>query len=598
MCGIAGTIGGRSRSDDVGRMIEILGHRGPDGDGIYTDPDGKAVLGHRRLSIIDTSDAGRQPMASADGRYVITYNGEVYNYLELRRELESSYRFTTRTDTEVVLAAYERWGEDCLDRFVGMFSFVIWDEIEKVAFAARDRFGVKPFYYSVRGDGTFVFASEIKAIHAAGVPKLINDAIWATFLTYGVLDHSDKCFWQDIASLPGGHCLLWKNGTLTVRKWYEIFEKTGIDFDTRPDREVSEEYLALMRNSVGIRFRSDVPVGINLSGGVDSSALLAIVDQIHSNDQNVNAFTFVTGAKDYDELPWVEAMLKETGHPLIVSTLSSVEVPSLAEQVQFHQDEPFGGLPTLAYAKLFSTARNYGSIVLLDGNGMDEQWGGYDYYFSNPNCIEPGLVQGTTESPTRPNCLIPEFRKLATAVEFPSVYPEKLRNLQIRDAFQTKIPRALRYNDRISMMSSVELREPFIDHRLFELALRQAPNRKTNGKQGKVMLRKLVQELVPRTISTAPKRALQTPQREWLRGELRDWAHSMVLGAIASFGGSWLSVPMVKSAWEDFVMGRGDNSFFVWQWISLGLLTTSVSNLGHRNETHQNATQRESSAIQ
>ncbi|HNU06278.1 MAG TPA: hypothetical protein PKO33_00850, partial [Pyrinomonadaceae bacterium] len=248
-------------------MIEILGHRGPDGDGIYTDPDGKAVLGHRRLSIIDTSDAGRQPMASADGRYVITYNGEVYNYLELRRELESSYRFTTRTDTEVVLAAYERWGEDCLDRFVGMFSFVIWDEIEKVAFAARDRFGVKPFYYSVRGDGTFVFASEIKAIHAAGVPKLINDAIWATFLTYGVLDHSDKCFWQDIASLPGGHCLLWKNGTLTVRKWYEIFEKTGIDFDTRPDREVSEEYLALMRNSVGIRFRSDVPVGINLSGG-------------------------------------------------------------------------------------------------------------------------------------------------------------------------------------------------------------------------------------------------------------------------------------------------------------------------------------------
>ncbi len=590
MCGIAGTIGGRSRSDDVGRMIEILGHRGPDGDGIYTDPDGKAVLGHRRLSIIDTSDAGRQPMASADGRYVITYNGEVYNYLELRRELESSYRFTTRTDTEVVLAAYERWGEDCLDRFVGMFSFVIWDEIEKVAFAARDRFGVKPFYYSVLGDGTFVFASEIKAIHAAGIGRSANTKTWATYLSYGAYGDPADTFWANVLSLPGGHSLRLRDGDIRIRKWYDLHEKVGNDFDRRTEAEVEDEYKSLMFESVKLRFRSDVPVGVSLSGGIDSSTLLGIIDLVQGDNPNVRAYTFVTGDDRYDELPWVERMIAGTGHPLEICRLDAMDVPRLAESVHWNQDEPFGGVPTLAYAKLFESARAGGSIVLLDGNGMDEQWAGYDYYSPALNGSEPPVVQGTTDSAVRANCLTKEFRDLAEQVGTPQIFPDKLRNLQLRDSLYTKIPRAMRFNDRVSMRSSVELREPFLDHRLFELALRQPAERKIAGTTGKVMLRRMARELIGEKLSEAPKRALQTPQREWLRGELKDWAESMIRSAIFELGGYWLIADQLIAEWDRFVRGESDNSFYVWQWISLGLLTTSVSNLGHGIGSHRTAT--------
>lgn len=577
MCGIAGTIGDGARTDDVRRMIEIIGHRGPDGDGIYADPDGQAVLGHRRLSIIDTSDAGRQPMSSADGRYVITYNGEVYNYLELRRELESSYRFTTRTDTEVVLAAFERWGEDCLDKFVGMFSFVVWDQREKTAFAARDRFGVKPFYYSVRNDGSLIFASEIKAIHAAGIERAPNLRTWAAFLSFGSCDNSSGSFWENIRSLRGGHCLRFKNGQTTIRKWYDLHESIGDQFDRRAEDEVAEEYMALVRESVKLRFRSDVPVGINLSGGIDSSTLLGVVDRVQGDNANVAAYTFVTGDERYDELPWVETMIAGTGHPLRTCRLDAGDVPRLAESVQWHQDEPFGGIPTLAYARLFETAREDGSIVLLDGNGMDEQWAGYDYYRTASIGSDPGVVQGTSESPVRPECLTRELSEMAEPFVTPGIFSDKLRNLQLRDTFYTKIPRAMRFNDRVSMRSSVELREPFLDHRLFELALRQPADRKVSQSSGKVMLRTMVRGLIGDRLAEAPKRALQTPQREWLRGELRDWATEMIRTAICEVGGTWLVPERLVEEWDRFLRGESDNSFYIWQWISIALMSRSTN---------------------
>ncbi len=322
----------------------------------------------------------------------------------------------------MILAAFQKWGEGCLERLIGMFAFVIWDEKAKSAFAARDRFGVKPFYYHLKHDGTFVFASEIKAIHAAGVPRNINERAWANYLTYGLYDHSTETFWQDIYSLPGGHFLKLRDGRIRISKWYDLHERVGNGYDQRPESEVEEEYSALMRESVKLRFRSDVPVGVNLSGGIDSSTLLGLIDRVQGDNANVNAFTFTTGDERYDELPWVRQMLADTGHPLIVSELTAAEVPDLAASVQFHQDEPFAGLPTLAYAKLFETARKNGSIVLLDGNGMDEQWAGYDYYSSSFNGGQPSLVQGTKESPVRPECLTPEFQALASPAEFPRLF--------------------------------------------------------------------------------------------------------------------------------------------------------------------------------
>ncbi|HWM90774.1 MAG TPA: asparagine synthase (glutamine-hydrolyzing) [Thermoanaerobaculia bacterium] len=565
MCGIAGIFGTEASRLDA--MVGCLGHRGPDGRGVHSDPAGCAALGHTRLSIIDLSDDGLQPMSDPSGRWWIVFNGEIYNYLELRSELASSWEFRTKTDTEVLLAAYAVWGERCMERLIGMFVFLLWDARERRLFAARDRFGVKPLYVHEK-DGALLVASEIKALHAAGVAARPDATAWASYLAHGLHDHSERTFWESVRALPPGHALTWQDGRTSVSPWYDLSCRVGPETDTRGDAEVREEYRALLEESVRLRFRSDVPVGINLSGGLDSSTLLGIVQQVQGPESDIQAFTFVTGDPLYDELPWVEQMLARTCHPLVVCGLTAEEVPALAESVARFEDEPFGGLPTLAYARLFERAREAGVVVLLDGQGMDEQWAGYDYYRATGGGTV-SIIQGTRERSVRPECLTPELRARAERPELPSPFPDRLRNLQYRDIRYTKIPRALRFNDRISMRSSTELREPFLDHRLVELALRQPAERKIRGEQQKWMLRSLVCELLPKGVAEAPKRPLQTPQREWLRGPLRGWATEQVERALES---GWLDADAVCREWQAYCAGEGDNSFFVWQWISLGLL--------------------------
>jgi asparagine synthase (glutamine-hydrolysing) len=575
MCGIAGIFGIKWSFSQLDAMVARQHHRGPDAQGLYVDRSGLAGLGHNRLSIIDLSEAGRQPMSDPTGRYWLVFNGEIYNYLELRRELDADYRFRTRTDSEVLLAAYQKWGEGCLDRLIGMFTFLIWDEQERRLFAARDRFGVKPLYYHQERDGALFVASEIKALHAAGIPARPDPAAWATYLAFGHYDHSERTFWEDISSVPPGHTLAWRLGQTTITRWYDLAERVGPEYDARPLDTVREEYLALLADSVRLRFRADVPVGINLSGGLDSSTLLGLVQAVQGPESDVKAFTFVTGDPQYDELPWVKQMLSRTLHPSITCRIAPEDVPALAESVQAHEDEPFGGLPTLAYARLFERARREGVIVLLDGQGMDEQWAGYDYYVSALAGEASGVVQGTRESPVRPESLVREFRSLAEPLELPRPFPDSLRNTQYRDARYTKIPRALRFNDRVSMRSSTELREPFLDHRLFELALKQQPERKIAGDTRKWLLREIVRDLLPGGVVEAPKRALQTPQREWLRGPLQSWAGELIESSLARFDRAWLEGDVVRREWQKFLRAESDNSFYVWQWISLGLLTVN-----------------------
>jgi asparagine synthase (glutamine-hydrolysing) len=538
-----------------------------------------AGLGHTRLSIIDLSTSARQPMSSWDGRYWISFNGEIYNYLELRSEL-ADYPFRTRSDTEVILAAYRKWGAACLDRFLGMFAFLIWDEQERRLFAARDRFGVKPLHYYCRPDGSLLAASEIKALHAAGVPRLADEVTWASYLTYGA-HHRERTFWQDIQSLPGGHILTWQAGDVGICCWYDPAERCGQDYDGRPVEEVCEEYTALLVDSVRLRFRSDVPVGINLSGGLDSSVLFGLVQRQAIRHSEVKAFTFTTGDERYDELPWVHEMLCGSLHKSVVCRLGAAEVPELAERVQNYQDEPYGGVPTLAYGKLFEQARAAGVIVLLDGQGMDEQWAGYDYYrkyVEDDNSLPAGAeLQGARDATTKPDCLVPEFRERAIPLTVPQPFPDALRNAQYRDLCYTKLPRALRFNDRISMMASTELREPFLDHRLVELALRQPPERKIGQKSNKLLLRRIAGDLCPRRIRLTPKRPLQTPQREWLLAELADWAHERLALALELCGTRWLDPDLVHNEQSKFWNGKSDNSFYIWQWTTIPLLKSAYN---------------------
>jgi asparagine synthase (glutamine-hydrolysing) len=456
-----------------------------------------------------------------------------------------------------------------------MFALLIWDERKQRLFAARDRFGVKPLHYYQHGSEPILFASEIQTLFAGGAPRRMKASTWATYLVDGLHDHSAETFWEDIYSLPPGHFMIWEAGKVSVKCWYDLAERVGSGFDARPVAAVEEEYLALMKDSIKLRFRSDVPVGINVSGGLDSSILVGLVQAVHGANSNIEAFTYVTGNPDYDELPWVKKMLEGTQHPSIIYQLVPEEVPDLAASVQRHQSEPFGGMPTLAYARLFDRARADGVTVVMDGQGMDEQWAGYDYYAASTNGSPASPIQGTKQRTTRPECLLPDFRSLAKPFAPPHPFPDALRNRQYLDTRYTKMPKALRFNDRISMRSSIELREPFLDHRLFELAFRQPVERKIENGTRKKLLRDVAKHLVTASVVEAPKRPVQTPQREWLRGELRGWAGECIERALQEHGNTWLDAEAVRKQWQEYCSGLGDNSFHVWQWISLGLSSQS-----------------------
>ncbi|MBX9602052.1 MAG: asparagine synthase (glutamine-hydrolyzing) [Bryobacteraceae bacterium] len=568
MCGIAGLFGAGFQPEQLFSMHAAMSHRGPDDAGFFHSECAQAHLAHNRLSILDRSAAGRQPFLSRDGRYALVFNGEIYNYLELRAAIDYPYR--SHSDSEVLLAAYEQWGEACLDRLVGMFAFLIWDTRERILFAARDRFGVKPLYYSER-HGRLWISSEIKALHAAGVEREADEEVWATYLHDGAHEHLGRTFWRGVVPLPPGHWLRWSGGRASTGCWYDLAERAGTDYDPRGDTEVIQEYAALVEESVRLRYRADVPVGINLSGGLDSSILLAMVRRIFGDRGATRAFTFVTGNPDYDEISWVRRMLQHTGYEVQECLLSAEETPLLAESVQKFQDEPFGGLPTLAYARLFERAREAGTIVLLDGQGMDEQWAGYDYY-RQPDIGAQLRIQGSSQAPVRPGSLVPDFAAERLQWEPPSPFPDSLRNRQYRDIRFLKIPRALRFNDRVSMRSSTELREPFLDHRAVELSMRQPEDRKIRNGSGKWLLRQLASTLIPEGVAYAPKRPLQTPQREWLRGELAPWAEDRIEMMLRELGGIWFHPDSVRREWQSFRAGASDNSFFVWQWISLSML--------------------------
>ncbi|WP_347175239.1 asparagine synthase (glutamine-hydrolyzing) [Polaribacter uvawellassae] len=566
MCGISGVIGNNLNEDVLSKMIATQKHRGPDSSGKYVKNG--VCLGHNRLSIIDLTDAANQPFIDKTERYILVFNGEIYNYLELKSELED-YNFKTNSDTEVLLAAYIKWGKECLHRLNGMFSFAIWDSTEQKLFAARDRFGVKPFNYHFSKD-TFYFASEIKTIHAAGVNKKPNEKVWANYFVYGSYGMPNETFWEEIHQLPGGHTLEFENNQIKIEKWYVFEEEIKKHEQKKSYEEVKSEYIALLKDSIKIRFRADVPVGFNVSGGLDSSALLAFVNLLDEDKSKINAYTFYTNDERYDELPWVEEMISLTKNPLKKVLLNVDEIEDLSEKINSFQDEPFGGIPTLAYSKIFEKAREDGVLVLLDGQGMDEQWAGYDYYVKKSG----SLIQGVNKSPFRKNVLSEYFLNLAEKPNYPKPFKDDLLNLQYRDLFYTKVPRALRFNDRISMAHSTELREPFLDYRLVELAFSQPLEYKIKDGVQKSMLREIVSEYLNDSISYAPKRPLQTPQREWLNNELRRNVDNSIKKIKKSTFRNWFNLNELDLEWKKYEDGNIDSSFHIWQWVNFELLIT------------------------
>jgi asparagine synthase (glutamine-hydrolysing) len=608
MCGIAGMVGPGANARIVARMTAAQAHRGPDGEGLWSAPS--VALGHRRLKVIDLSDAGRQPMSTPDGRYTIVYNGEVYNYQELKNDL-SDVCFQSKTDTEVVLHAYARWGQQCLERFVGMYGLAIWDAVERQLFCARDRLGIKPFYYAQLGE-TFVFASEIRPLLAAGVKRAVNERILYDFLTRDFYDHTDETFFAGIQKLSPGSWMIVRDGKASAprRYWHLNADVDQIQVSSDP-REREETLLNLCKDAVDSHLRSDVPVGVALSGGLDSATLLALLDKSHLYPSQVEAFSFTFADPAYSERPYVEAMARKTGRAAHFVEVGPQDFVETAERFTVMQEEPFAGAPISAYTLCFELARRHGFIVMMDGSGIDEALAGYDRFRPalwadlflagqwealDRELVACGIttavqrkealaqIQATLEpqgdmgkgqdltGSVRPDCLNPDFVAAAwtPAPHFERCFPDNLRNLMYRELRYTKLPRALRFRDRLSMAVGTELRPPFLDHRLlaYEFALPQE-DRIYLG-TSKAILRQAAARLLPDMVRLASKRSVQTPQREWFRNELKEWVRERIdtpsfwnLGCIDRCKGI--------QAMDSFLRGEGDNSFFLWQWINLEL---------------------------
>jgi len=385
-----------------------------------------------------------------------------------------------------------------------------------------------------------------------------------------------------VRQLRGGCALWWRDGQLRTERYYDLTERVRarLDSPVPSTAEVARQYTALLEESVRLRFRSDVPVGLCLSGGLDSSVLLATVSRVLGADVALRAFTYTCNDPAYDERPYVELLLAGSRIEPHFAELGAHEVPDLAARVLRSQDEPFGGLPTLALSKLFRQARASGVTVLLDGQGLDEQWAGYDYYaraLDQGPGVDPtqGPVQGGRSPGTRPGCLAASFRERCRVATIGTRALRPLIDARITDIVSNKIPRAVRFGDRVSMDASCELREPFLDHLLVEFALALPDDLLIREGVHKVLLREMFEGQLPKALVESPKRPLQTPQREWLAGPLRDWVSDLLASEPLRASG-WFDVPALQREYGAYVSDRPDSSYHVWQWVSAALFLEAL----------------------
>ena len=580
MCAIIGAVG-RQLPDEKKfiKARDVLAHRGPDDHGVYYRAEERVALGFRRLSIIDLSSAGHQPFFSNDGRFVLVFNGEIYNYLEIKKEIGRRYDFKTRTDTEVLLASYVLWGDQCLQKFNGMFSFAVWDKKTHTLFCARDRLGVKPFFYFLK-NGTFYFSSEIKGLLALGAPRAPHDGIIFDYLSRGFYDHTDETFFEGIKSLRGGTSLVWKDGKVRMKTFWGLAEAKprhrGLD-----DASIRATFKEILADAIKIRFRSDVPVGINLSSGLDSNSLLYYSKKILGKD--IDTFSMRYPSKEYDECELVEGYLtsaqKKKWH---TTTIKPKDVLEEAASMNEIQDQPFGGMPTIVYAHLNKLARTHKTTVLLEGQGVDELLAGYEYYRLESEKDRKHTPLGTRDSRKEflsqdlsvlidTEVLNQKFiKKHPKNMRFRAPFESHLLNAQYRDIVHTKLPRVLRFNDHVSMAYGRELRLPYLDYRFVEFCFFLPVRHKITSVSQKVLMREAMGRYLPHVVRATQKKSFGRVQGEWIRKFHKNAVYDILESASFKKREYWNHDVLMRKAGAFFSDGR-ENSFFLWQCINLEL---------------------------
>ncbi|OHB69185.1 MAG: asparagine synthase (glutamine-hydrolyzing) [Planctomycetes bacterium RBG_13_63_9] len=593
MCGIAGFIttdsDGPHAARTLSRMLEPLRMRGPDSEGQWTGQVARRTLGlgHRRLAILDLSPLANQPMFRGD--LVLVYNGEIYNYLELRRELESGGQtFVTHSDTEVLLAAYRQWGEDCLARLNGMFAFALWDAGEAKLFCARDRAGEKPFYYYATAD-CFVFASEIKALLRFGAPvpcapdvEQIEEYFVKSYQPLG-----PKTFFRGIRELLPAHRLTVQateeNLGPEVRPYWQ--------YPTAAERQIpisTARFREIFDDSVRLRLRSDVPIGTCLSGGVDSPSVAAAVAQLKQGETNgqfryvgVHAYAPVPGA---DERPYVERVAGRLGFKVSLVEITGDGCLEELDELVYRQEVPFLGPSIYAQRCVFRRAAELGLKVMLDGQGADELFGGYDWVV--PRAIaarwrESGWGEALRQARMFAGARFPMGSLLARAILYrfrrsKGEVPDDLDQALRASFLSLSLPALLRYADRNSMSFGVEARLPFLDHRLIEATAGLATRDCAADGMTKVILRRAMRDRLPEEIlQRKDKTAFAVPEAQWIRAELRQavrdavgdpfWKElafpsrdKMLRRALAETEGAFYH----RAAWKVLCLSRWYRTFF------------------------------------
>ncbi len=573
MCGITGIARFKNRdecTEKVRIMNNHIAHRGPDAEGIWSHDF--CVLGHRRLSIIDTSAAGNQPFHSEDRSLTVVFNGEIYNYLELRKELESTHTFTTQTDTEVILAAYAKWGIDCVEHFFGMFAFALWDEKQSQLLIARDRLGVKPLYYSETEQG-FVFASEIRAILSTGwIERRIDANAAADYLRYQTV-HAPHTIIEGVYMLMPGHRMVVDAKGIRTERWWDLTDNR-VRLDGSESKESIHKHInELLRSSVELRMRADVPFGAFLSGGIDSSIVVGLMSRISSHP--VNTFSITFNEQAYDESPYSELIAKRFNTKHTAIQLSANHFLQMVPEALQAMDHPSGDGPnTYVVSK---ATREAGVKMALSGLGGDEVFAGYDVFRrmkaletkqwlnSLPVAIRKNmgaLVRAVKPSaasekiaaalgqeridlahfypltrqvlyesevnrllkqrPLERNC-VELLSQAVSGIRMPTL--SKVSVLEMSTYMQNVL---LRDADQMSMAHALEIRVPFLDHRLIEFVLGVSDKHKFPHTP-KELLTESVGDLIPREIIDRPKMGFTFPWAVWMRSELKSFCEEQLI---------------------------------------------------------------------
>jgi asparagine synthase (glutamine-hydrolysing) len=623
MCGIVGFLNAPASKEQqrqwLDAMTDTLAHRGPDGRGVWVD--GGVALGHRRLSVIDL-ESGAQPMSDWQERAVIVFNGEIYNFPEIKERLaRKGYRFRTHSDTEVLLNAYLDAGPDCLDYVEGMFAFAIWDRQQQVLFAARDRMGEKPFYYTLQ-NGVFAFASEVTAFSRLPVLKLeVERQSIARFLAYEYIPTPNSIY-REVFKLRPGHFLIFQNGQVNTRRYWEIPLP-----DSRANLSESdccERLRDLAGRAVAHRLISDVPLGVFLSGGIDSSAVVALMAQV-VDPREINTFSIGFKEKSYDESPYARLVAESLGTNHHEEILSATQAGELLPHIVSRFDEPMAD-PSIVPTYMLSEVTRRQVTVALGGDGGDELFGGYEYfpafllsehYLRLPHiirkyCLEPlGALLPISSGYVSPRHVVAKFlagvnapkwlraqvwlgaltadlqetlwqAPLPEALQVDNLYAES-RSLYQGWPAQEAISRvfylfARQYLldyilvkvDRCSMMHGLEVRAPFLDTALMEFVYRLPYQMKIRHGKRKYLMKKAFRGLLPRTIVDRKKRGFLIPTALWLKGLLRPLVEELL-------GETWLrqqglfKPEVIRRLIEEHNSGAADHRKEIWTLLVLQL---------------------------